>query len=581
MARWSNRFRGGLIAGIVILFSIVLYCVGYTVTGPEESILNTLARVQAAIFAIVFSVLILGVQLSASRYSPRLASEFRSDPGYIWTVGVFGVSIGFDVVILFAIPAASGFFTTILLVVGIGLAILAFWTMWDFVNGTLEKTTPEGILRTLEENITPTSIVVQARKSAEDPLTRDPFITLISVLRSIIEEGDRVSAIQGLRILEKKVNDLLENTSNDEFEEGTPVDKSLEHLFSNQLPTLLEESLDEKLTQTAIQVTETAENIGEISTAEELEKTHEHVLRGQIGLIDKIGYEHEHERVRNEIIGVCKSLIESGVEHSLWSSSAVGTRLLGWRGAASIMERDFSENYDGRYTRLLINGFPKILNNAVDSEAELTEYRDTAWLNRSVENVDPLDLLVWACYDSMAELSSAGLRYEIKTGQSLLNWIYVAQGWTKGFEKLTETDLESITQIWFGTILYLEYINEITNDEVLNGFDANATTHVDNDFAIETIQNILTDNIKPTSRIDHIPGAVNPLKMPRSGYPSSPVSDPDTSFQNWLEQEREVYSFLGETTGQSDSSGTSDPADNSDSEEDGSDSLDGSEDIEE
>lgn len=567
MDREANRFRWILIAVLITFSSIFFYCIGYTVTGTEESILNSLARVQAAIFAIVFSVVILGVRLSASRYSPRLASEFRSDSGYKWTVGVFGASIGFDVVVLFALPGISEFFTTTLIVTGIGLAVIAFWTLWDFVNETLEKTTPEGILRTLEANLTPNSIVDQARKSAEDPLTRDPFLTLISVIRSIIEEADRVSATQGLNILEKKVTDLFENTSDEEFEEGNPLDESLEHLFNNQLPTLLEEALDEELTQTAIQVTETAENIGESSVEQGLERPHENILRGQVGLIDEIEYEREYERVRNEIIDTCRSLIKSGTKNELWFSSAIGTRLLGWIGAASIMERNASENYDGRYTSLLINGFPKYLNRAIDSDSELTEYRETAWLQRSIENIAPIDLLVWACYDSMAELSSAGLRYEMKTEQTLLDWRSVAHGWTEGFEKLSETDLESITQIWFGTILYLEYISEVTSSEVLNGFDARATTVVGNDFAVETIQNILSNDMDPTSRINHIPGGVNPLEMPRSGYPSSPVRDPETSFQDWLKKKEQVYSSLAETTIQPTSMGTIDESDDSHREE--------------
>ncbi len=522
--------------------SASLYCLEYQVTEQVVSILNTLARVQAAIFAIVFSVIILGVQLSASRYSPRLASEFHKDSGYRWTVGVFAASIGFSIIAVFAVPLFSESTIVILPVVGIGLGILSFWTLWDFVNDTLEKTTPEGILRTIDANLTPTAIVDQAHESANDSLQRDPFLTLVSVIRSILEEGDRVVATQGLSIIEDRVANLFEETPNEEFEEGEPVDESVEHLFTSQVPTLLEESLDEGLTEIAIKVTDVVENIGDSSIDEQLERPHEHLLRGHIELIDQV----ENERVRDKVIDVSRSLLKSGVKNGLYLSSALGTRLLGWIAAASVMKRDATQKYDGRYTSLLINGFPKILSNAIDSDASLTEYQNTAWLERSMNDVAPIDLITWGCYDSMAELSSAAIRFEMKTGQTLLNWTHVDSGWVSGLSKLRETELETLPQVWLGTILYIEYLSDITDEEVLKNFNTRAALEVEYDFVVTTIQNVL-DGLDVTSRIDFPPGGTNPLEFPRTGAKSPPIRDEENTFREWLKQKKEVYELMSET----------------------------------
>ena len=527
----------------------ILSSLGYTIDGTGQSILNTLARAQAAIFAIVFSVVILGVRLSATRYSPRLATAFRSDPAYKQTVGIFAISIGFNIAVLYLFNVVTDFHRTILILLSGGLAIGAFWKLYDFVNETLEKTTPEGILNQIRENLTPETIIEDAYDSAEDATNRDPFLVLISVIRSTIEEADRVSASIGLEILGDRISDLLRTASEDEFEEGAPVDESLENVCVDNLPTVAEEAIEEDITQIATEVMETAETIGETAIEEELERPLELVVRGQTDLIDNIGYEANEERVRTEVIDVARGLVRDAADSGLWYSAAIGSRLLGWISAASIMSRDANQRHDGRYTTLLINGFPKILGLAVDSDEELTEYRTTAWIRRTTDDVDPVDLLVWGCYDSMAELTSAAVRYEMRTGQRLLNWEHVAYGWSEGFNHLIDTDLDALPRIWFGTILYLSYIAEATEDGVMTGFDPRATFDVDNNFASETIGRMLDGPLDPTSRINHIPGGTNPLEMPRTGTPIPVVRETEISLEEWLENKKQVYDSIDSSVG--------------------------------
>ena len=544
-----SRFRWALIGSGMIVLSLLGYCLGYTVDGTGQSILNTLARAQAAIFAIVFSVVILGVRLSATRYSPRLATAFRSDPAYKQTVGIFVVSIGFDIAVLYVFNVVTDFHRTILILFSSGLAIGAFWKLYDFVNDTLERTTPEGILNQIRENLTPEVIIEDAYDASENATNRDPFLVLISVIRSTIEEADRVSASIGLEILGDKISDLLRTASEDEFEENTPVDKSLENVCVDNLPTVAEEAIEEDITQIATEVTETAETIGNTAIEEELERPLELVVKGQTDLIDNIGYEANEERVRTEVIDVVRGLIQDAADNELWYSAAIGSRLLGWISAASIMNRDADQRHDGRYTTLLINGFPKILAIVVDSDEEFTEHRTTAWIRRETDGVDPVDLLVWSCYDSMAELTSAAVRYEMRTGQRLLNWEHVAYGWSEGLNDLTDTDLDSLPRIWFGTILYLSYIAEVTEDAVMTGFDPRARFEVDNNFASETIGMISDGSLDPTSRMNHIPGGVNPLELPRTGMPTPIVKKAETTFEEWLENKKQVYDNLDSSVG--------------------------------
>lgn len=538
-----------LTGGVVAVASIAAYCLNYSVGNTGSNILTTLALAQASIFAIVFSILVFGIRFSASRYSPRIATEFTKDKSYRWTVGVFAGSIGYDILLLYLVDSISNLHFTILTIVAAGLAVAAFWKLYDFVNETLEKTTPEGILTQLRENLTPETILEEAEESAQEPTNRDPFIILISVIRSAVEQADRVSASMGLDILEDAISDLLRTAPENEFQEGTAVDQSLENVFVDNLPTIVDEALDEEVTQIAIESTEAAEGVGETAIVEELDRPLELVVRGQTDLIDRIGYSSDEERVRIEAIDVSRGLARDAADAGLFNSSAIGARLLGWISAASIMNRNPDQRYDGRYTTLLINGFPKILGRALDSDPSLTDYRNTAWLERDLQDVDPVDLLVWGCYDSMAELTAAGIRYEMRIEARFLNWSHVAYGWTEGFELLQDTDLDVLPRIWFGTILYLSYIAEYTSDDVMPDFDPRALFSVDNEFAIDTIEMILNRDIRPTSRINHIPGGVNPLEHPRTGSPSPVVRDADMNWHDWLEQRLEVYRRTSDAQG--------------------------------
>ncbi len=541
--------KWGALTLLLIGLSGATYCLNYTISGTGVSILNTLARAQAAIFAIVFSVLILGVQLSASSYSPRLASSFSSDPAYKWAVGIFAISIGFNIAVLFLIDLFSNFQLTVLVLTAFLLAVGAFWTMYEFVDETLEKTTPEGILNQISDNLTSEHIISVSEASTGDPTDRDPFLTLISVIRSSIEQSDRVSAKFGLDILADRINNLLKTGSEDIFEEESPVDESLEGVCVDQLAHIVEDAIDEDLTQTAVEVTSTAESIGETAIEEELERPLEHVLEGQSDLIDLLGFAPDEERVRREAIDTSRRLISDSIDAELWYPAAVGIRRLGWISATSVIKRDADQRQDERYTTLLINGFPKYLRDVLQSDKGLTEYQTTAWFYRSTGDVDPADLLSWACYESITELTSAAVRYEIKTDRQFLNWQHASHGWVEGFEELYESDLENLTQIWMGTALYLDYLESETGSNILNGADLKRLYMKDYGFTVDTIDAILDGDIDVRRRMDYYPGGPNPVDLGGINYTVPIIRDPDQTFQEFLEHQKSVYQTVGQSSG--------------------------------
>lgn len=541
MDREINRFRWALIASLLTIAVLLAYCFDFTVGGTEESILNTLARAQAAIFAIVFSVLILGVRLSASRYSPRLVSTFRSDFGYVMTVGVFGVSIGFDVTMLFILDVLSQFQLTILLFTALGLAVGAFWTMWDFVNDTLEKTTPEGILTYIEGNLSPSAMMEAARSSAEDPTERGPFLVLVKVILSTISEKDRSSADLGLDILGDRTSALISNAPDEELEEDSPVDQSIEELCVEQLPNIAQEAVNEGLTQTAEKATETAETIGETGINVEQDNIVIHVVRGLSELINDFGYERNMERVRNKAIDKSSNILKESADNGVWNGGAIGARYLSWLSAASIMNRTV-DSYNRGYTSLLILCFPKLVSKAVDSEADLNDHPPSQWLRAlRIEEIQSEELMIASCYSSMSELTSAAVRYEIRNEERMVRWDLVSAGWSEAVSSVSGSELTAMKKLWLSTALYLEYLCDVTPSGVMEDFYVHGLYEEDRDFAEETIADILQGNIKPRKEFDMIPGEVDPVEMPLTGSRRPPVIDPDIEFSEWLEHRKVMF----------------------------------------
>lgn len=531
-----NWRRWAFLALLLIGFSIVAYCLEYTIPGTEESILNTLARVQAAIFAIVFSVLILGVRLSASRYSPRLASAFSSDPAYKYTVGIFGLSIGSNVGLLYLLELLPEFLQTILVVAALLFAIGAFWTMYDFVNDTLYSTTPEGILERLDEGLTTESIVAEAHNADGSPTNPDPFLRILSVIRSTIKDNDLPSASAGISILGDKICDLIEAVPQEEFEEQSPVDNSLENVCVNQLPGLTEEAVDEELTETAREVVNTSETIGDSAIEEELDQIFEHVVRGLSRLLVILNYDRISERVRYDAMDRSKDLLQAAVDQQVWTGAARGTRLLGSFAAFSISNRT-SAGYNQGYTLLLTLGFPELVSRAVESDVDLEEYPIHQWMRaHMVDEIEGANLLIASCYSSMTELTAEAIAYEQRTAGNVVRWKSVGSGWSEGLESLYECGLESLAELWLATVLYIEYVESETEPGIMEDFYVHGISKIDTEFAQSTVDKILDGQINPRQLADL--DTIDPLEMPLTGGNRPLVTDPQQEFSDWLESRR-------------------------------------------
>jgi uncharacterized membrane protein len=101
----SFEFRHLRIARLIVYFTylavVILVCfilfryfnLFHTDAGSARYMLSALVQSQAAIVAIVVTLTLIAVQLTASAYSPRVIDIFKKNPDMWILLGCYGVSI--------------------------------------------------------------------------------------------------------------------------------------------------------------------------------------------------------------------------------------------------------------------------------------------------------------------------------------------------------------------------------------------------------------------------------------------------------------------------------------------------------
>lgn len=540
LLRWPTSAIFAVVAGISLVAAELS---NYDPAENGQQVLTTLASVQAAVFAIVFSVIILGIQLSTSRYSTRLADLFRSDSAYKKTVGIFAGSLGVDVATLLFFPSLGTYALRLLMFLAVSLSVASFVVLYFFVDRTLEQTTPEGIIKRVKKELTPRQIIEDAKAADDDPSETDPFLIPFSIIRSAIDDRDIPAATRGLHVIDAQVEELLKFVSTDQVEEDTPVCDSLEELSTNRLPIAGEKTVDEDFGEVGLEIVNTLSSIGRNAVNHGHEPVAVHSSQGLGKLVASVDFKTTGERIRKESMDQSAEMLQKAADAKLWDSAGTGIRTLGWRAAQSVVQRRPTDNYDRTYTTLTLRHIPDVLEKVVEGvSSDVSEEDIMGGLTvRDGEHASPPEeWALWCCYAAMAEVTSALVRYELDYDEEIVKWARAGNGWTKCISTLDDSDFDSLLQYWLGALLYLEYIRFATDNQYLSDFQSSARFDVSRDVLRQTLDGILTNQFDPRSRIDLLPGQFNPIERPRFGRPVPPVFNADQSFEEWLEHQKNI-----------------------------------------
>ena len=169
--------------------------------------LSAMVQSQAAIVAIVVTLTLVAVQLTASSYSPRVTRIFRDNPDMWLLLFVYGLSISYGLLILKQIPTYGLLSKTLLfrsleshIISAYSVGGFTFLILFPYMWNTINLLNPSTILGRLSLKITKEDLF-----ASED----DPIQPIIDIIHGSIMRYDLETTRVGLNMMTDHVVALL------------------------------------------------------------------------------------------------------------------------------------------------------------------------------------------------------------------------------------------------------------------------------------------------------------------------------------------------------------------------------------
>lgn len=217
-----------LLPSILILYYLLE---NYYLLDVENAryLLSALAQAQAAIIAIIVSLTLIAMQISAQTYSPRVIDVFKEYLGFWVLIAVYGISIFFDVFAIYSIPSNpfnQYFDYSNILNLAILTAFTAFIALFLFISNTIDLLKPKVIIDKLGNKINVEIFLetinnkysINKYKYSIMLLadSEDQIVPLIDIIKKAIRSDDATTARDGINKLESILLELLNCEGNKE-----------------------------------------------------------------------------------------------------------------------------------------------------------------------------------------------------------------------------------------------------------------------------------------------------------------------------------------------------------------------------
>lgn len=336
---------------VTFVVPIVGFILGYAVapgvsTENTRLFLSTLARAQAGILAIVFSVTVIGIQLVATRYSPRMISLFTSSPIFLFTFGLFIISIAVDLSLLFTVPSGFSRLHSAGVMAASGLGLSSAIALLVFVKTAVRQSTPDGAIDVFVSRMTSEKYLDQVRESVDsESETAHPMHPLYNLTMNALSGGERVTAERALQEYGDLVQTILADLENQDVfsNEGRKVVRKLfKPVFKEHLHDIALHAEEKEENQIVSEATEWQYKLGKdgLDLSEDIVAS-----QAQFGLSDVLkdapvesgslissnnAWDHlgqllvdASEKPKPGVVWSIASSIETGVSRQLWKVSDV------------------------------------------------------------------------------------------------------------------------------------------------------------------------------------------------------------------------------------------------------------------
>ena len=250
---WTTRiFVYGFLLLLVIFVGAILFAkfnLFHTDADSARYMLSALVQSQAAIVAIVITLTLIAVQLTASAYSPRVIDIFKKNPDMWILLGFYGASIFYGFIVLKLVEGAEGELVSQSAIWSLGsvsisfescvslaywLGVFTFVALFPYMLDVIRLLKPESIIKRLAIEITKDKFL----NKKEHPLQ-----PIMDIIHGSIMKYDLETTRIGLKEVTERVTEIID--SEGEIEISGHFCKHLERVGKLAVSKTDEESITE------------------------------------------------------------------------------------------------------------------------------------------------------------------------------------------------------------------------------------------------------------------------------------------------------------------------------------------------
>ncbi len=239
---WTTRiFVYGFLLLLVIFVGAILFAkfnLFHTDADSARYMLSALVQSQAAIVAIVISLTLIAVQLTASAYSPRVVDIFKKNPDMWILLGCYGFSMFYGLFLLKLVEGAEGELVSQSAIWSLGwisisfesCVSLAYWlgafmfvALFLYMINIIDLLRPENIIKRLAIEITKENVskfiesVEENEKDRKKPVEKDPILPIIVIIHGAVMKYDLETVRVGLKAVTDQMIEIIDSDSQKEI----------------------------------------------------------------------------------------------------------------------------------------------------------------------------------------------------------------------------------------------------------------------------------------------------------------------------------------------------------------------------
>jgi len=296
---WRKRIKYYV---LILIFTILILHLFFAIFIPDETdpnsaryVLSAMIQSQAAIIALVVSLLLVAVQLTASSYSKRTISIVKRNPDFWIVLSSYMLSISFSMIILKLIENDD--VHELYISLSIYFTIFTFTILFPFLINALNILKPSSFIQELNNDITQKYIISNKKKYGSNP--DDPFYPIMDFFKDSILKHDFDITREILTIIKSKIIKLISSNTDEntldyfyfhlqkmadfvaQFKKGGIFNEILD-IYGDIIIILLNEDTNENI---RLKTIDSLQFIGQLAVENKLDYSTEKALK----LITKIG----------------------------------------------------------------------------------------------------------------------------------------------------------------------------------------------------------------------------------------------------------------------------------------------------